>query len=282
MWGADGGTPVFSLHGTPGGRHLDRRAVELGFEHMLCELGICLVTYDRPGYGGSDRHPGRTVADAAADVAAIADDLGIDRFAVEGTSSGAAHALAVAALLRQRVKRTACIAPVAPYDRLGPALWSFAQTADMRNLVDACRRGEEDAVRVIAEADRQARQATAWSEESPAPEILEWTRNGIWGWVDDALALVRPWGFEPSTVRVLTAIWHDPSDRVLPPQHSQWLHRRIRRSKLATSVSLGHGAFGDPRPDWRWVYAWLIGGRFTTHSGRASTTVPKRRSARAR
>jgi pimeloyl-ACP methyl ester carboxylesterase len=54
--------------------------------------GAHAVTYDRPGYGQSDRHRGRSVADCAADVAAIADALGFDRFAVRGGSRGGPHA----------------------------------------------------------------------------------------------------------------------------------------------------------------------------------------------
>jgi pimeloyl-ACP methyl ester carboxylesterase len=65
--------------------------------------GLRWVSYDRPGYGGSGPHDGRTVASAAADVAAIADALGIGRFAVLGHSGGGPHALACAALLPERV-----------------------------------------------------------------------------------------------------------------------------------------------------------------------------------
>ena len=43
------------------------------------------------------------MASAAADVAGIADALGIDRFAVMGHSGGGPHALACAALLPGRV-----------------------------------------------------------------------------------------------------------------------------------------------------------------------------------
>ncbi|WP_222849294.1 alpha/beta fold hydrolase [Trebonia kvetii] len=46
--------------------------------------GLRWVSYDRPGYGGSSPRDGRTVASAAADVAAVADALGIGRFAVLG------------------------------------------------------------------------------------------------------------------------------------------------------------------------------------------------------
>ena len=57
-------------------------------------LGIRWVSHDRPGYGGSTPVPDRDIASAARDVAAIADALGIDRFAVMGHSGGGAHALA--------------------------------------------------------------------------------------------------------------------------------------------------------------------------------------------
>ncbi|RXZ48495.1 alpha/beta fold hydrolase, partial [Agromyces binzhouensis] len=77
--------------------------------------GIRLVTFARPGYGGSTPRPGRDVASNAADVAAIADALGIDRFAVIGYSGGGPHALGCAALLRDRVTAAAVLASPAPF-----------------------------------------------------------------------------------------------------------------------------------------------------------------------
>ncbi|NUT50487.1 MAG: alpha/beta fold hydrolase, partial [Saccharothrix sp.] len=47
-------------------------------------LGLRWVSYDRPGYGGSTPRPDRDVASAAEHAAAVADALGIDRFAVFG------------------------------------------------------------------------------------------------------------------------------------------------------------------------------------------------------
>ncbi|GAB3901332.1 hypothetical protein GCM10027612_64540 [Microbispora bryophytorum subsp. camponoti] len=104
-----GGRPVFLLHGTPGSR-----IGPLPREGLLYRLGVRLITYDRPGYGGSDRHEGRSVGDVAADVAAIADHLGLDRFAVVGRSGGGPHALACAALIPHRVTRAAVLVGLAP------------------------------------------------------------------------------------------------------------------------------------------------------------------------
>ena len=114
------GTPVFLLHGTPGSRKGPRpRGI------VLYRLGIRLISYDRPGYPGSDRLPGRTVADAAEDVRIIAEFFEIDRFSVVGRSGGAPHALACAALLSDQVISAAALGSLAPYDAEGLD-WSAA------------------------------------------------------------------------------------------------------------------------------------------------------------
>jgi len=61
------GDVVLLLHGA-----LGSRLVHDSLSAAASDAGIRLVSYDRPGYGGSTPHPGRTVA-AADDVAAIAD-----------------------------------------------------------------------------------------------------------------------------------------------------------------------------------------------------------------
>jgi pimeloyl-ACP methyl ester carboxylesterase len=214
-----------------------------------------LITYDRPGYGRSDRQPGRTVADTAGDVAVIADALGLERFAVIGGSSGSAHALAVAAALRQRVLRVACVAPMAPYDQLGAAEWSRDQLDGVRQYVAACLQGEETAAAAISEEDAELRRE---AEGDPnQADVIEQTRNGIWGWVDDELAVLSPWGFDCRDVSAATALWYDPDDKVLPAQHARWLADAIPTAILVTTNALGHGSNGDPKPDWNRLYTWL-------------------------
>ena len=83
------------------------------------QRGLRHLCYSRPGYSSSARHEGRTVADCAADVAAIVDALGVDRFYTAGISGGGPHALACAALLPDRVIAAASIAGVAPSDADG-------------------------------------------------------------------------------------------------------------------------------------------------------------------
>ena len=109
QFGDAAGRPVFLLHGTPGSR---MQPVPRGM--VLHHLGVRLITFDRPGYGQSERLPGRDVAAAAIDVKAIADQLGLDTFALVGRSGGGPHALACAALLPGRVTRVAALVTLAP------------------------------------------------------------------------------------------------------------------------------------------------------------------------
>src|SRR5438046_1196794 len=64
-WGDPDGFPVFLLHGTPGSRFVGQAD-----ESAYASVGARVITYDRPGYGGSDRFRGRRVVDSVADAAA--------------------------------------------------------------------------------------------------------------------------------------------------------------------------------------------------------------------
>src|ERR1044071_2139503 len=91
------GVPGFFLHGTPGSRFAGQGAAV-----AYADVGARVITYDRPGYGGSDRFRGRRVVDCVSDVSAIADSLGVERFAVTGSSWGGPHSMAGAARLPER------------------------------------------------------------------------------------------------------------------------------------------------------------------------------------
>jgi pimeloyl-ACP methyl ester carboxylesterase len=108
--GAPGGSPVLVHNGTPNTRH-----VYPPVSADAAARGLRLISYDRPGYGGSTPNPGRTVADCAADVRAICAALGIDRLATWGISGGGPHVLACAALLPDLVVAAASLASPAPF-----------------------------------------------------------------------------------------------------------------------------------------------------------------------
>jgi pimeloyl-ACP methyl ester carboxylesterase len=91
------GSPVLLVHGGPGSRLLDPD------EDATAAAGVRLLTVDRPGYGGSDARPDPTLLGWADDVQALADRLGLDRFAVVGFSAGGGYALACAASMPERI-----------------------------------------------------------------------------------------------------------------------------------------------------------------------------------
>jgi pimeloyl-ACP methyl ester carboxylesterase len=107
------GMPLVLHHGTPGAAAVYPPAVEAAARH-----GLRLVTYSRPGYGRSTAKPGRTVGDAAGDVAAILDTVGAGPFVTIGWPGGGPHALACATLA-ERCLGAALIGGAAPYGVAG-------------------------------------------------------------------------------------------------------------------------------------------------------------------
>ena len=107
------GQPVFYFHGVPSSR-LDLH--QFASEALAERLGIRVIAVDRPGCGRSDFQSGRTIADWPADVATLADGLGIERFAALGWSGGGPYALACARALPQRVSTAALVSSVGPHD----------------------------------------------------------------------------------------------------------------------------------------------------------------------
>jgi pimeloyl-ACP methyl ester carboxylesterase len=276
-WGAPDGFPIFSLHGTPGsrlGHHPD--------ENVYREASVRLITYDRPGYGESSRHAGRRVADAAADVATIADALGIDRFAVFGGSGGGPHALACGALLGDRVTRCASVVGVVPYGDGGlpPEEWFRDMVnGNVREFgwalegEETLRRGLEPEVRELLaslDADTEDALGEDYKLSEQDAEVLQRadlramlaasTREGVGqridGMVDDDLAFTQPWGFDPAAIAIPTAVWYGPHDTLVPPGHGEWLGRTIPNAEVVL-LDGGHFAIYDRTGE---LLSWLSAG----------------------
>ena len=269
--GRPDGMPVLVHAGTPGSSLL--------YEPHLrdaAERGIRLVAYDRPGYGGSTRLQGRSVADCAADVAAIADALGIDRFCVLGGSGGGPHTLATVALLPDRVVAAAALASPAPYGADG--LDFFAGMGEL-NVKDFHAVLESDEAHwavverdrrdmLAAEPDQLVQLLTTLLGETDravltralAAYMLDHSRAGIEasgdGWFDDGVALVGPWGFDLGSIRVPVLYWHGEQDRFVPFGHGVWLAERIPGVEARLTAEDGRLTLHERRfPE---VHAWLL------------------------
>jgi pimeloyl-ACP methyl ester carboxylesterase len=209
------------------------------------ERGIRLLSYGRPSYDGSSPNPGRTVASAAADVAQIADALGLARFAVMGASGGGPHALACAALLPDRVTGVACYGSPAPFSADG--LDFFAGMVDDRALRAALRGREARAeYEESAEFDPEsftardhAALAGAWSSLG-ADVGAAMAAGGTEGVVDDDVAYVTPWGFSVTGISTAVLIVQGGQDRIIPPAHGDWLVRHLPHAELWFRPHDGH------------------------------------------
>jgi pimeloyl-ACP methyl ester carboxylesterase len=269
--GDPNGVPVLVQNGTPGsgllyGQHV--RDAE--------EKGIRLISYDRPGYGGSSRLAGRSVADCAADIAGICDALGVGRFCTWGVSGGGPHALATAALLPDCVAAAAALAPIAPFEAEG---LDFYEGMGQQNVDDfgTVVAGADEHLAAVERNREQLLAATpgelvdVWKtllgpadveilDVAVATFILENARAGIessWaGWFDDEEAFVRPWGFELSAIRVPVLHWQGEQDKMVPFGHGVWLSKHIPGVESHLSPADGHlTLYGRRVPE---VHAWLL------------------------
>jgi pimeloyl-ACP methyl ester carboxylesterase len=221
---------------------------------------LTLVTYDRPGYGESTSQPGRTVADAVADVRAIAAEVGFARCAVWGFSGGGPHALGCAALAPDLVAAVATVGSPAPFDARG--LDYFAGMSDearadtelqMSDRAEWERLGEQQRDELLALGPDEFREA--WSTgASPADRAALRGDFGGWlyrasqaavaagvdGWIADDLAFHSPWGFDPASIAIPFKVWHSDDDAFVPFAHGRWLADAIPGAERAFGETDGH------------------------------------------
>jgi pimeloyl-ACP methyl ester carboxylesterase len=246
-YGDPNAMPVLYYHGFPSCR----------LEPSMLEIsGIRLIALDRPGYGLSDPLPGRTLLDWPGDVAAAADALGTDRFAVVGVSGGAPYAAACAAVLKERVNGLALICGIAPpgegweaggaaaqlmlLDRL-PGTIPLAAALGRRLVVglDSAR-----LLSVLLRFGRLPQQDRAVLAEGIGIPVLDSFRDalrqGVDGVVSDARLYAKPWGFQPCDITAPTVIWHGDLDNQVPVAAAQVYARLIPHARLCILTGEGH------------------------------------------
>lgn len=252
--------PLLIWHGgTPGCRYLPDWWYDEGTER-----GLRHVSYSRPGYEGSDRMSGRTVADCAADTAAFADALGAERFYVFGSSGGGPHALACAALLPERVLAAVSVSAVG--HPLAPDLdWSKGMAKENRDELTALRDGD-DALAAYIEGQAQKMREVETLEGLRAGieegdlhcqadrdvivgRMLEYQlranelpiSTGIWGWFDDEKALWgSDWAFDLDSIEVPLSIWQGGEDRMVPANQGEWFARHLPDAEFHLLPEEGH------------------------------------------
>ena len=260
------GFPILFHHGTPGSGTLYAR-----WETP----GVRLIAYDRAGYGGSTRKQGRAVVDVVADVTALADALGLERFATWGLSGGGPHSLACAALCDERLVAAATLAGVGPWKAEGLDWLAGMGEGNLKEF-DLVLAGEE-ALRPAIERERdellgatpeQLRDAMAphlspTDSEALTAGLAEYFHSnmthalgdGADGWIDDNLAFVKPWGFELSAIGRPVLVVQGGDDLMVPRQHGEWLAANVPGAEARIDDAHGHLTLAEHLvPE---VHAWL-------------------------
>jgi pimeloyl-ACP methyl ester carboxylesterase len=252
VWGPADGRPWVFIGGTPNSRYL------LLDDAFFERAGIRAVTFDRPGFGASDRLPGRRVVDVVGDVQAIAAAMGWDRYGVFGGSGGTPHALACGALLADQVTRVVVCGQVAPSSMPGFTDSMLPFNRQMMELADAdpaayTQRLADTSAAILADpmgaflatldgipdVDREL-MSRPEIQERAVRMLVEAFRNGSDGWHDDAMAIRGDWGFTLDNVRVPVRMYHGGLDVNCPLGHAQYVASLLPDAELTIWPELGH------------------------------------------
>jgi len=249
------GTPIFHFHG-----HGSSRLEVLPLAEKAASRGIRLIAVDRPGIGGSDPKKGSILRTWHDDVAEIADQLGIERFAIEGVSAGGLYALACASKIPARLTACGLISSQAPGDlicRSGPlwmrTLWSFAVRFP-RAFRSYLRLVSPDPVPDLAAVEKRLLLMSSWVAKadqrilevsSPrsclARAMVESRRQGGFANRQEAVELISPWDFQIKQITFEKVfLWHGEQDRVMPVGPARCLAQTLPHCSATFFTDEGH------------------------------------------
>jgi len=259
---ADGRRLAWSEYGEPGGRPVlffhggnDSRLAGALIAQAAQRRGVRLICVDRPGFGESTFQAGRRLTDWPDDVLAVADDLGLERFAVLGHSGGGPHALACAAGASGRVTAVATVSSVAPPGAsnagLHPAFRVVNVLMSSRRLYAPMARSQLKQMRNSTD-----RWLKMWGRMQPADgelfdrqpqvrddvvaEMEEGARQGVDGIVLEAALYHRDWGFDLAAISAPTWVWHGARDRQAAVAWAEYLAETIPGARLTLATDSGH------------------------------------------
>lgn len=252
-YGATDGIPVIALHGTPGSRLMFQLA-----DRPAQERGLRLIAPERPGYALSSEQPGRSLADWPRDVADLADQLGIGRFAVVGVSGGGAYAAACMAMLGPRINAAALVSPVGPFEHpdllpqltmaerhlfvtiarsawssrlmFGSIRWSLRNAPGLALGAVIARSGPADRA-ILRRLEVAANLIDALSES---------LRPGLSGAMQDLRLYSAPWNLPLEETRAPCAIWHGRADHIVPFSAAAFLSRQLPDCEFIPLPGAGH------------------------------------------
>ncbi|MFF9507558.1 alpha/beta fold hydrolase [Streptomyces sp. NPDC014724] len=231
-WGPVDGVPVLLSPGAATSRHLG-----FGYD-VAADLGVRLISLDRPGLGASSPLPGRTFGDFADDIRAFAALRGLGRPLMVGNSQGAPFALACAA-----AGAVGALAVVSGADEIAAPRFADALPDDLRGLVDLAVSDPEAAEKVFAgftaqamwdmvmsgspECDLAVYQQPAFAAAYRRALDEAFAQGAAAGYARDTVLAMGRWDIEWSDIAVPVDLWYGEEDTSHSPDRGAGLAARI-------------------------------------------------------
>jgi pimeloyl-ACP methyl ester carboxylesterase len=249
------GAPVFAFHGIPGTRSDFERSFG---EEGLAGSGVRVIGIDRPGFGASDFQQNRRFHDWPADVATVADHLGIDRFGVLGYSAGGPYVIACARALPDRLTFAGIVSGVGPAetprfrdgmgktDAIMTRLARIAPPLARLAIAQAAKQAQRSPEKFSRTFDKELSPSDLEVHADPATRkavreiFLESTRQGPAGVVYDYRIWARPSGLRLEEVDFPVRLWHGDTDAIVPMHHAQYVAGRLPKAQLTVLPGVGH------------------------------------------
>ena len=252
-YGDPSGVPVFGFHGTPGSR-----LQVAPTSSAPLPANVRLIAPDRPGYGFSTFYRDRRLTDWPRDVAALADHLRLDRFAVFGVSGGGPHALVCAHALAPRLIGVACVSGVGPLSdprategmmRLNRIITGLSRHArwvvralmrlQFRMIERNAERGLEIMINQLPEYDREVLKDAEFRAHllddlrlnSPTAPLAA---------AQDFEIFSRDWGFAFEEIAIPVHFWQGSVDRNVPAPHVDLMASRTPNATVHRYPGEGH------------------------------------------
>jgi len=252
-YGDPSDTPVMFCHGRPGSRLLRPALVEAGIA-----AGFRLIGVDRPGYGKTTALPGRSICDWTRDALAVADHLALEKFYVEGISTGGSYSLATASVAPHRVQGVLVCCGMTDMSwaieveearMTGPlAIWeapdreaAIAVAVEQLGAKgDKMMRTNPDSTSPISPPDMAVLSSPEYGQHDPDNQPFA---QGLIGFADDRIANgpANGWSsFDVTKVVCPVIVIHGEQDWIVPVAHAHHTTSILQDAELRTYPAHGH------------------------------------------
>ena len=253
-YGDPRGKPLFYFHGWPS----SRLNAEIYDSHAK-RLHIRIIAPDRPGFGISEYKKDRTLLDWPDDVVALADSLGVRKFAIVGVSGGGPYAAACAYRIPRYLSHVGIVVGLGPtwvpgnlegvvwIGRIGWKNFKFRVVRKISAMIQ-----QFNAYYIYpfglnrflfsAKADRRIYQ-DAYLRKRLVSWMREAFRHGYRGPEQDLKLYTEPWKFQLRNIRIPVYLWYGADDRNVSLNMGNYYASQIQRSTLTIYPGEGHMVF---------------------------------------